>query len=153
MGRAPCCDKGSVKRGPWSPEEDEQLRSYVRRHGIGGNWIALPQKAGTLHPAPASSALNEQRSWGEWQFRADFLKQFSISPTSYLWSSGLNRCGKSCRLRWLNYLRPDIKHGGYTEQEDRIILSLYSSIGSRWVRAGSVLTLTSAIPATVRACS
>ncbi|CAN6336877.1 unnamed protein product [Urochloa humidicola] len=90
MGRAPCCDKASVKRGPWSPEEDEQLRSYVQRHGIGGNWIALPQKA------------------------------------------GLNRCGKSCRLRWLNYLRPDIKHGGYTEQEDRIIWSLYSSIGSRW---------------------
>jgi transcription factor MYB, plant len=46
--------------------------------------------------------------------------------------AGLNRCGKSCRLRWLNYLRPDIKHGGYTEQEDRIICSLYSSIGSRW---------------------
>jgi len=48
-------------------------------------------------------------------------------------SPGLNRCGKSCRLRWLNYLRPDIKHGGYTEEEDRIIWSLYSSIGSRWV--------------------
>jgi len=47
--------------------------------------------------------------------------------------AGLNRCGKSCRLRWLNYLRPDIKHGGYTEEEDRIIWSLYSSIGSRWV--------------------
>jgi transcription factor MYB, plant len=46
--------------------------------------------------------------------------------------AGLNRCGKSCRLRWLNYLRPDIKHGGYTEQEDRIICSLYNCIGSRW---------------------
>ena len=44
---------------------------------------------------------------------------------------GLRRTGKSCRLRWLNYLRPDIKHGGYTEEEDRIIWSLYSSIGSR----------------------
>uniref|UniRef100_A0A452ZTM1 Transcription factor RAX3 n=1 Tax=Aegilops tauschii subsp. strangulata TaxID=200361 RepID=A0A452ZTM1_AEGTS len=90
MGRAPCCDKARVKRGPWSPEEDEQLRGYVRTHGIGGNWIALPHKA------------------------------------------GLNRCGKSCRLRWLNYLRPDIRHGGYTEQEDRVICSLYASIGSRW---------------------
>uniref|UniRef100_A0A453FCW0 Transcription factor RAX3 n=1 Tax=Aegilops tauschii subsp. strangulata TaxID=200361 RepID=A0A453FCW0_AEGTS len=90
MGRAPCCDKASVKRGPWSPEEDELLRSYVRSHGAVGNWIALPQKA------------------------------------------GLNRCGKSCRLRWLNYLRPDIKHGGYTEQEDMVICSLYNSIGSRW---------------------
>uniref|UniRef100_A0A452ZTM3 Uncharacterized protein n=1 Tax=Aegilops tauschii subsp. strangulata TaxID=200361 RepID=A0A452ZTM3_AEGTS len=45
MGRAPCCDKARVKRGPWSPEEDEQLRGYVRTHGIGGNWIALPHKA------------------------------------------------------------------------------------------------------------
>ncbi|KAF3333773.1 myb-related protein 308-like protein [Carex littledalei] len=46
--------------------------------------------------------------------------------------SGLKRCGKSCRLRWLNYLRPNIKHGGFSEEEDRIILSLYISIGSRW---------------------
>jgi hypothetical protein len=47
MGRAPCCDKASVKRGPWSPEEDELLRTYVRNHGAVSNWIALPHKAGT----------------------------------------------------------------------------------------------------------
>ena len=46
MGRAPCCDKNSVKRGPWSPEEDDTLRTYVQTHGTGGNWIALPRKAG-----------------------------------------------------------------------------------------------------------
>lgn len=46
MGRAPCCDKANVKRGPWSPEEDNTLKSYVERHGTGGNWIALPHKAG-----------------------------------------------------------------------------------------------------------
>jgi transcription factor MYB, plant len=46
-------------------------------------------------------------------------------------TSGLNRCGKSCRLRWLNYLRPDIKHGGFTEHDDRIIISLYHQIGSK----------------------
>ncbi|KAL6002836.1 Transcription factor myb36 [Asimina triloba] len=34
---------------------------------------------------------------------------------------GLKRCGKSCRLRWLNYLRPNIKHGGFSEEEDNII--------------------------------
>ncbi|CAA3018262.1 transcription factor RAX3-like [Olea europaea subsp. europaea] len=45
---------------------------------------------------------------------------------------GLKRCGKSCRLRWLNYLRPNIKHGGFTEDEDNLICSLYISIGSRW---------------------
>ncbi|KAK6944243.1 SANT/Myb domain [Dillenia turbinata] len=90
MGRAPCCDKANVKKGPWSPEEDAKLKAYIERHGTGGNWIALPQKI------------------------------------------GLKRCGKSCRLRWLNYLRPNIKHGGFSEEEDNIICSLYISIGSRW---------------------
>jgi len=46
MGRAPCCDKASVKKGPWSPEEDTKLKEYIEKHGTGGNWIALPQKAG-----------------------------------------------------------------------------------------------------------
>lgn len=46
MGRAPCCDKGSVKKGPWSPEEDRKLKEYIHKHGTGGNWIALPTKAG-----------------------------------------------------------------------------------------------------------
>jgi myb proto-oncogene protein len=35
-----------VKRGPWSPEEDAKLKEYMAKHGTGGNWIALPQKAG-----------------------------------------------------------------------------------------------------------
>ncbi|KAJ6678814.1 TRANSCRIPTION FACTOR RAX3-LIKE [Salix viminalis] len=46
MGRAPCCDKASVKKGPWSPEEDAILKTYIEQHGTGGNWIALPQKIG-----------------------------------------------------------------------------------------------------------
>ncbi|KAJ3679892.1 hypothetical protein LUZ60_016170 [Juncus effusus] len=90
MGRAPCCDKAHVKKGPWSPEEDAKLKDFIEKFGTGGNWIALPQKA------------------------------------------GLKRCGKSCRLRWLNYLRPNIKHGEFTEDEDRVICSLYNTIGSRW---------------------
>ncbi|PPD68552.1 hypothetical protein GOBAR_DD34572 [Gossypium barbadense] len=48
----------------------------------------------------------------------------------------LRRCGKSCRLRWLNYLRPNIKHGKFSDDEDRIICNLFASIGSS---AGSVL--------------
>ncbi|XVE61664.1 hypothetical protein DITRI_Ditri06bG0058100 [Diplodiscus trichospermus] len=90
MGRAPCCDKANVKKGPWSPEEDAKLKEYIQKHGTGGNWIALPQKA------------------------------------------GLKRCGKSCRLRWLNYLRPNIKHGEFSDDEDRVICTLFASIGSRW---------------------
>lgn len=48
MGRAPCCDKANVKRGPWSPEEDAKLKQHIHNHGIGGNWISLPQKAGNI---------------------------------------------------------------------------------------------------------
>jgi hypothetical protein len=48
MGRAPCCDKANVKKGPWSPEEDAKLKSYIEQHGTGGNWIALPQKIGNI---------------------------------------------------------------------------------------------------------
>ncbi|KAI3827598.1 hypothetical protein L1987_01676 [Smallanthus sonchifolius] len=46
MGRAPCCDKANVKKGPWSPEEDDKLKGYIEKYGTGGNWIALPQKIG-----------------------------------------------------------------------------------------------------------
>ncbi|XP_059284464.1 transcription factor MYB35 [Lycium ferocissimum] len=46
--------------------------------------------------------------------------------------AGLNRCGKSCRLRWTNYLRPDLKHDNFTPQEEECILELHKTIGSRW---------------------
>ncbi|KAJ6851643.1 transcription factor MYB36-like [Iris pallida] len=90
MGRSPCCDKANVKKGPWSPEEDTKLKEFIHNFGTGGNWIALPHKA------------------------------------------GLRRCGKSCRLRWLNYLRPNLKHGEFSDEEDRVICTLFASIGSRW---------------------
>ncbi|XP_042044535.1 transcription factor MYB114-like [Salvia splendens] len=46
--------------------------------------------------------------------------------------SGLNRCGKSCRLRWLNYLRPDVKRGNFSDAEEDLILRLHRLIGNRW---------------------
>ncbi|CAA0825412.1 Transcription repressor MYB5 [Striga hermonthica] len=46
--------------------------------------------------------------------------------------SGLNRCGKSCRLRWLNYLRPDIKRGNISDAEEDLIIRLHRLLGNRW---------------------
>ncbi|KAH0876742.1 hypothetical protein HID58_064136 [Brassica napus] len=46
--------------------------------------------------------------------------------------AGLLRCGKSCRLRWINYLRPDIKRGNFTPQEEETIINLHQSLGNRW---------------------
>ncbi|XP_031116967.1 transcription factor MYB80 isoform X2 [Ipomoea triloba] len=46
--------------------------------------------------------------------------------------AGLQRCGKSCRLRWTNYLRPDLKHGQFSEAEEQTIVTLHSVLGNRW---------------------
>ncbi|XP_076904834.1 transcription factor MYB27-like [Bidens hawaiensis] len=46
--------------------------------------------------------------------------------------SGLRRSGKSCRLRWMNYLRPNLKHGEITQEEEAIILDLHKQWGSKW---------------------
>ncbi|KAE9603875.1 hypothetical protein Lal_00001890 [Lupinus albus] len=46
--------------------------------------------------------------------------------------AGLNRCGKSCRLRWTNYLRPDIKRGKFSQDEEQTILHLHSILGNKW---------------------
>jgi len=47
-------------------------------------------------------------------------------------AAGLVRCGKSCRLRWINYLRPDLKRGNFTEEEDELIIKLHSLLGNKW---------------------
>ena len=50
--------------------------------------------------------------------------------------SGLVRCGKSCRLRWLNYLRPNIKRGNYSKEEEETIIRLHESQGNRYLSIG-----------------
>ncbi|XAR51478.1 hypothetical protein NMG60_11006112 [Bertholletia excelsa] len=47
-------------------------------------------------------------------------------------AAGLHRCGKSCGLRWINYLRPDIKHGNFGQDEEDLIIKLHALLGNRW---------------------
>ncbi|XP_047331021.1 transcription factor MYB86-like [Impatiens glandulifera] len=86
-----CCSKQKVKRGLWSPEEDDKLIKQITSHGH-GCWSSVPKLA------------------------------------------GLQRCGKSCRLRWINYLRPDLKRGSFTEIEERIIVDVHRILGNRWAQ-------------------
>ncbi|GKV29322.1 hypothetical protein SLEP1_g38259 [Rubroshorea leprosula] len=78
-------EKPFLKKGTWTPEEDNKLLAYIRRYGI-WNWNEMPKYA------------------------------------------GLSRTGKSCRLRWMNYLRPGIKHGNFTKEEEETILKLQKTI-------------------------
>ncbi|KAJ8504891.1 hypothetical protein OPV22_005777 [Ensete ventricosum] len=47
-------------------------------------------------------------------------------------NAGLLRCGKSCRLRWINYLRSGLKRGNFTKEEEEIIVKLHATLGNRW---------------------
>lgn len=47
MGRSPCCEKVGLKKGPWTPEEDQKLLAFIEQHGH-GSWRALPAKAGDV---------------------------------------------------------------------------------------------------------
>ncbi|KAL0392684.1 UNVERIFIED_CONTAM: Transcription factor [Sesamum radiatum] len=58
--------------------------------------------------------------YGHWNWR--LLPKFA----------GLARCGKSCRLRWMNYLRPGIKRGKYTMEEEDLIAKLHDELGNKW---------------------
>ncbi|KAF5751256.1 MYB7 [Tripterygium wilfordii] len=91
MGHHSCCNKQKVKRGLWSPEEDEKLINYISTYGH-GCWSSVPKLA------------------------------------------GLQRCGKSCRLRWINYLRPDLKRGSFSPQEAALIIELHGILGNRWAQ-------------------
>ncbi|KAL8090211.1 hypothetical protein AgCh_039617 [Apium graveolens] len=53
--------------------------------------------------------------------------------------SGLFRCGKSCRLRWANHLRPDLKKGSFTPDEERRIIELHAKMGNKWARMAAEL--------------
>ncbi|XP_010932428.1 transcription factor MYB1-like [Elaeis guineensis] len=75
---------------------------------------------------------------GAWTAEEDrILKAYIKNHGEGRWRSlpkkaGLKRCGKSCRLRWLNYLRPDIKRGNITHEEEDLIIRLHNLLGNKW---------------------
>ncbi|XP_039061999.1 transcription factor MYB23-like [Hibiscus syriacus] len=74
---------------------------------------------------------------GAWSAEDEKLRSYIQRFGHWNWrelpkQAGLQRCGKSCRLRWLNYLRPEVKHGSFTEEEDALILKLHQEYGNRW---------------------
>ncbi|XAR67110.1 hypothetical protein NMG60_11013546 [Bertholletia excelsa] len=85
-------------------------------------------------PCCAKEGLNK----GAWTAREDkILSNYISIHGEGKWRdlparAGLKRCGKSCRLRWLNYLRPDIKRGNITEEEEDLIIRLHKLLGNRW---------------------
>ncbi|XP_047339244.1 transcription factor MYB78-like [Impatiens glandulifera] len=82
---------------------------------------------------------------GPWTVEEDItLMDFITKHGEGRWNSlarsaGLKRNGKSCRLRWLNYLRPDVRRGNITLEEQLLILELHSRWGNRWSKIAQYL--------------
>ncbi|KAI0492791.1 hypothetical protein KFK09_027067 [Dendrobium nobile] len=80
---------------------------------------------------------------GSWTVEEDQkLVDFILNNGIHCWRlvpklAGLLRCGKSCRLRWINYLRPDLKRGALSETEEQQIIKLHSNLGNRWSKIAS----------------
>ncbi|CAD6336986.1 unnamed protein product [Miscanthus lutarioriparius] len=53
--------------------------------------------------------------------------------------AGLLRCGKSCRLRWTNYLSPDLKRGLLSDDEESLVIDLHAQLGNRWSKIAAQL--------------
>ncbi|CAL1408513.1 unnamed protein product [Linum trigynum] len=83
---------------------------------------------------------HDQLRRGPWTLEEDSLLSHYIARHGEgRWNmlakcAGLKRTGKSCRLRWLNYLKPDTKRGNLTPKEQLLILELHSKWGNRWSR-------------------
>ncbi|KZV44152.1 MYB-like DNA-binding domain protein [Dorcoceras hygrometricum] len=82
---------------------------------------------------------------GRWTEEEDQkLRNYILANGEGSWKSlprnaGLLRCGKSCRLRWVNYLRSDLKRGKFSAEEDEIIINLHASMGNKWSVIAGVL--------------
>ncbi|KAI3772399.1 hypothetical protein L6452_03584 [Arctium lappa] len=81
---------------------------------------------------------NEMVRKGPWTEHEDFqlvfyVRMFGDRRWDFIANvSGLKRTGKSCRLRWVNYLHPGLKRGKMTPHEERLVLELHSKFGNRW---------------------
>ncbi|XP_043723726.1 MYB-like transcription factor EOBI [Telopea speciosissima] len=86
----------------------------------------------------SSSSQEVEVRKGPWTMEEDLiLINYIANHGEGVWntlarSAGLKRTGKSCRLRWLNYLRPDVRRGNITPEEQLLIMELHARWGNRW---------------------
>ncbi|XP_066360961.1 transcription factor MYB2-like [Miscanthus floridulus] len=99
--------------------------------------LAMSSAPAAAAAAPAAAA-NTDLQRGLWTVDEDILLVNYIAAhgegrwNSLARSVGLKRTGKSCRLRWLNYQRSDMRRGNITAKEQLLILVLHSCWGNRW---------------------
>ncbi|KAH7677530.1 Myb domain-containing protein [Dioscorea alata] len=95
MGRPPCCDKVGIKKGPWTPEEDIILVSYIQENGP-GNWRSVPTntgiKRGNFTPHEERMIIHLQALLGNrWAAIASYLPQRTDNDIKNYWNTHLKK--------------------------------------------------------------
>ncbi|KAJ4877868.1 Transcription factor MYB21 [Raphanus sativus] len=96
------------------------------------------EKIGGISSGGTGSSGEAEVRKGPWTMEEDLiLINYIANHGDGVWntlakSAGLKRTGKSCRLRWLNYLRPDVRRGNITPEEQLTIMELHAKWGNRW---------------------
>ncbi|WOL19116.1 hypothetical protein Cni_G27913 [Canna indica] len=96
-------------------------------------------------PQPPRAEMEEELRRGPWTVEEDLLLiKYVTEHGEGRWNAvarcaGLKRTGKSCRLRWLNYLRPDVRRGNITPEEQLLIFELHARWGNRWSKIARFL--------------
>ncbi|XP_028790117.1 transcription factor MYB33-like [Neltuma alba] len=101
-----------------------------------------PQLNDECNGGSASGVILKKGPWtsAEDAILVDYVKKHGEGNWNAVQKhSGLSRCGKSCRLRWANHLRPNLKKGAFTPEEERLIAELHAKMGNKWARMAAHL--------------
>lgn len=112
-------------------ESDDGMRSSIYNESSGadntGNGCRSRGKGRVLKKGPWTSTedgilIHYVKKHGEGNWNA-VQRQTSLA-----------RCGKSCRLRWANHLRPNLKKGAFSQEEEQLIVEMHAKVGNKWAQ-------------------
>lgn len=139
--------KRRASTGRWSQEEDATLRSAVSSNA-GKNWkkiaLHLPGRTDVQCLHRWQKVLKPGLVKGPWTPEEDamvvqLVAEHGQKKWSFIARKLQGRLGKQCRERWYNHLSPDIKKGGWTDEEDEIIIQMHAKWGNKWAEISKSL--------------
>lgn len=139
--------KRRASTGKWTAEEDACLRRAVNANS-GKNWkkiaLHLPVRTDVQCLHRWQKVLKPGLVKGPWTPQEDamvveLVQKYGQKKWSFIARQLQGRLGKQCRERWYNHLSPDIKKGGWTDEEDTLIIEAHARLGNKWAEISKCL--------------
>ncbi|CAM9432736.1 unnamed protein product, partial [Discosporangium mesarthrocarpum] len=132
----------------WTKDEDKRLASLVAESDT-KNWKSIAAAMGNGRREAQcmnrwSKVLHPHNIKGAWTPEEDakmveLVGQFGAKHWSAISSHLPGRIGKQCRERWNNHLDPQLSHAPWSEEEDRVIITMQSTEGNKWAEMSKAL--------------